>query len=258
MTAIKYILRHCGVCIVFLFISVCSAQAADIAVVVGFKAVQPFVGVKRGDRVLVELRRGRSYCCTAIGDTGVTFLDVFDENGQTAANSSRKNSTPPLGNNGDRRCFIVPTSGGNSPLLANLTSYQLSVDPGPSGGLLAFCNETTMFGSWNTSVTDFNFLELTNTDPSEEIKAELTMSNVVSSSLVFNRRPIDIPVANSGIVRRVDVDLHTPGGVGFGMLLISHDGAAGTLDGAVSQYNVTSFSPFKFQPVAQSKLAISQ
>ena len=121
---------------------------------------------------------------------------------------------------------------------------------------IANCDETTLYAGFNTSVTDFNFLELTNlldtgttSGGSRDLTAIVTAVNTVPNPdvTVINGESFTVPVGS-----RTDVDIHSRSGPGaFGPVKICHNGAPGSLKAVVSQYNITSTAPFDFAPVSQ-------
>ncbi len=144
-----------------------------------------------------------------------------------------------------RRCFALgPNSGGylEIPLVLGTvdTHYvQQNVE----------CIETTLFGGYNTNVTDFNFLEITNVgngaDPNG-VNAWVTVVDLNGSILVEGQQYAIAPGT------RKDIDIHSIVGPGkYGTIAITHDGAPGTLKAAVTQYRVQSWSPLDFYPVAR-------
>jgi hypothetical protein len=111
------------------------------------------------------------------------------------------------------------------------------------------CRETTLLGGFNTSVTDFNFLELTNS---------LNSNNGTITGTVVARNAIsDTEILNVGFTinpgDRSDIDIHSAAGPGaFGPVFVCHDGPPNSVVAVMSQYNITSQAPLEFEPVAQT------
>jgi hypothetical protein len=92
------------------------------------------------------------------------------------------------------------------------------------------CNETSLYGGFNTNINNFNFLELTNTSNTDIIAKIKAVTS--DGTLALNNFTVTVP---AGL--RFDIDLHTPVGQGkYGNIVVTHDGAVGALTGYVSQY----------------------
>ena len=144
-----------------------------------------------------------------------------------------------------RICFMAPTR--------SYYSFPIELGTLPADYTIS-CTETTLFGGFNTSVTDFNFLELTNTldgpAETETIKARIFARDSVSQQTIIHNSVVQIPPGD-----RRDVDIHSVAGAGaFGPLFVTHDGPPGSLKATVSQYNITSTNPLVFVPVARQEL----
>lgn len=106
---------------------------------------------------------------------------------------------------------------------------------GGTGDLLAWveCYETTLYGSFNTFVNDFNFLELTNTS-SSTVTGNIRILNSDATVIVSNQS-FSVEAG-----RRFDFDIHTlAGSQKYGTVIVTHDGNLRTLLGNVSQYKGT-------------------
>ncbi len=114
--------------------------------------------------------------------------------------------------------------------------------------------ESTLSGGFNTSVTNFNFLELTNNLISDShdngiISGKVIVKNVITDQTIFTQNFTINPSD------RIDINIHDQVGPGvFGTVTVLHNGPAGSLKGVVSQYRLVSTTPFDFEPVLQQPL----
>lgn len=210
----------------------------------------------------LNAKAGHSYCCEIALHPSQTiaehayFLDVFDPAGAMIFARSRGDAEPVISVFDEhpaslktRRCF-TPTADGYHSLPA-----QLGISGNGNTGLFNVeCDETTLYGGFNTSVTDFNFLELTNTLTGHAVinavTVEITVTNAITKQAIINKQSMQIAPGD-----RADIDLHTPAGHSvFGTVVVSHDGPPGSLKGVVSQYVITSTNPLAFVPVAREVL----
>jgi len=139
-----------------------------------------------------------------------------------------------------RACFTVPE--GVSSLHFNLTALN---DSPAFNTLRINCDDTTLIGGYNTAAGEFNFLEITN-----RTNGVINIRIRGYSEPAGGAQVIDSFVAvepSAGGTKRVDFDIHSlvePGA--FGALKITHDGPAGSISAAVSQYKVLSTNPLDF------------
>ncbi len=207
-----------------------------------------------GDIINTVTALDRSYCCTiGLGsdvDYGAYFSEVRNVFGAPVAWSISGLMEPKIpyvwghSNPGRARaCFMTTQSTDTSGF-----DLIMAFDAPPPGGanIPVQCDETTLFGGFNTSVTDFNFLEITNTTDSDQI-VEIIAINSVSG----NSRVIDGLVSTVRANTRSDIDIHSRVGTGaFGPMIIKSYGPAGSLRAVLSQYNITSSVPLDFAPVS--------
>ncbi len=235
------------------------AQAQITTLLAGRQYQNTLTITNNGDKIQVRVEAGSCYCCDIISLNSVFtgFLNPVDilpflspPPVQVTARLAGVDS-PTIGADFQRLCFAVPPT---IPFaLAQLTIF--SAGPFPYNAI-AYCDETTLYSGFNTSVTDFNFLELTNLLDTEstgtlsrDLTAIVTAVNTVPNPdvTVINSESFTVPEGS-----RVDVDIHSRSGPGaFGPVKICHNGAPGSLKAVVSQYNITSTVPFDFAPVAQ-------
>ena len=208
---------------------------------------------------------GHSYCCEIALANGRTPA-VLDQAFFTSMQNVFANSAVTNADRGTSDPYIPFINGHPNPAAARkcaitplLDFVRLGINIGADNALSADyeaqCVETTMFGGFNTSVTDFNFLEIRNTlnratDASETITVRIDATNVVNNSVVFNSATLSLPAGS-----RRDIDIHSVAGPrAFGPIRLSHDGPPGSIKAVVSQYRVVATSPLDFEPVAREVL----
>jgi hypothetical protein len=191
----------------------------------------------------------RSFCCTISSNStapvrfGTVRLGAVD---MTVAERGLSDPYLPIfsGNPNPARARVCFTSPDNS--IGVLALQMLVSETGVGGSasnVRVLCEETTLFGGYNLSVTDFNFLELTNTTD-QSISGKIRGTN----SLTNGAFTYDFTVG--GAARR-DISIHELVSGGFGPVMITHDGAPGSLRAITSQYRIVSTDPLDFQPVKQ-------
>ncbi len=109
------------------------------------------------------------------------------------------------------------------------------------------CEETTLFGKFNTSVTDFNFLEILNTAGNSQVTVLMDIFNSVTSTSVVNDQEITI-----GPNGRKDIDIHSLTGAGaFGTITLCPLAPSKAISAELNQYNIETTSPLVFTPVSK-------
>lgn len=231
-------------------------------ITVGRTAAQDFEVNGSNEFVRFAADAGSSYACETppLVATANSFLQnpvrVKPNNGFDPAITVTArlcgSDNPRTGVDPSRLCFTVPR---------NIPYPLVEVDVKWTGTypvtVRVSCDETTLYANFNTSVTDFNFLELTNTLDTttthafspRNLTATVTALNTIPATdvVVIDNLSVSIPEGS-----RTDVDIHTAAGAGvFGPVKIAHNGAPGSLKAVVSQYNITSTNPLDFAPVAQ-------
>lgn len=207
---------------------------------------------------------GRSYCLEMKTMTGtplaaIQALTATDAN-LDITNQDRGDATPPIYSPGvtnfsrqSRKCFIV--AGDITKITSNRVKANITFTTGTTAGQTEVrLNDSTLIGGFNTSVTDFNFLELTNSlSPTNRdngvISGAIIIKNVITDAIVsskeFTVNPSD----------RVDINIHEAVGPSvFGIISVIHNGPSGSLKGYVSLYNLVSAVPFDFEPVVKQPL----
>jgi len=140
----------------------------------------------------------------------------------------------------NRACFQVPT---DFPTSTVALSFAFGDDGNAAASnVRVMCEETTLYGGFNTSVTDFNFLELRNTGGATKVNVKIR--NAISGETKYLN---DVEVTG-----RRDLDIHSVVGDGaYGSVSICSDGPKGAIKAQMGQYNITSTNPLNFEPVAR-------
>lgn len=243
------------------FLSSCppSCVAANFRIQADNQAGTELSSVSSGDAIQLEVSARNSYCCEIVsrsgadvnfGSTQVDLSGINATGGNTIGRFAGLDE-PRYRLSASRLCFTAPAN-----IDLGLATLTISVSGGgPASDNTAKCSETTLYGGFNTSVTDFNFLEISNTldsvttDGSRIISGSITARNTVPEpdTIVINQAPFTVNPES-----RVDIDVHTSAGLGaFGPVKISHNGAPGAIKAVLNQYNITSSNPLRFAPVAQ-------
>lgn len=220
------------------------------AVIPDRQADSTIASVADGDTIEVAVEAGASYCCEVIvpSNSNIYFssstVTIAHGSGTTTASGAFPSSAPRLPNGQARLCFIVPEA-----LTLPTATMTIGISSGsPLSNVPAQCFETTLYGGFNTSVTDFNFLEISNQSTSD-ITGSISAINVVPTPdvTVISQQAVTVEAGS-----RTDVDIHSAAGTGaFGPLKLVHLGAPGAVKAVLSQYNITSTAPLDFAPVAQ-------
>jgi hypothetical protein len=239
-----------------------SSSMAQVSheILVGRRIGEDFSITASSDYIKFKADAGSCYCCEVLNTEGIAngYFDRFEVRPNISeapiplTNRLAGLDNPTIGSGPARACFTVPA---NIPF--PLVELGLDWTGSFPANVRVSCDETTLYSGFNTSVTDFNFLELTNTLDTgttsnftpRDLTATVTAINTVPDPdvTVINNRSVVVPAAS-----RVDVDIHSIAGSGaFGPVKICHNGAPGSLKAVVSQYKITSTNPLSFSPVAQ-------
>lgn len=168
-----------------------------------------------------------SYCCdfvtTASGASIASVSTTIDAT--VDITGVDRSTTTPAHSHGKRICFQANKTEAVFFTIGALTPSPTNVD--------MQCNETSLFGGYNTNANPFNFLEISNTTNST-ITGKVYATNF-DGTVVINGTDFSVAAG-----RRTDVDLHTPAGANkYGLLKIVHDGPLGALQANVSFYSGT-------------------
>lgn len=178
------------------------------------------------------LNAGNSYCCEFLptnlsGQVQAVATTVTFSGGSIVA-VDRTATTPSLAstflnNTGNRLC-LTPTFTGIH------TFTVTTVNPNPTL-VDVQCNETTLFGGYNTNANPFNFLEISNLT-NATINGKIYATNY-DGTVVINGSAFSVA---AGI--RADVNIHEAAGPNvFGIVKIVHDGPLGALQANTSFYS---------------------
>lgn len=184
------------------------------------------------------------------------FIPTF-KRGHDAPRINTSELAPGLGA-GRRICWMEDRIGNNSSknvIFRNSKSTPISAE--------VVLEETTLYGSYNTSVSDFNFLELTGVNKGDvEVGAPSSLSGVVLlTGYDGTEREIPFTLSSSSDnekIHRLDISIHDAlnGKRDFGTIKVRHNGAPGQLRARLSQYDITSAAdqPLNFSLVGQEQL----
>ena len=222
------------------------ASAAQSTFVVPVNRMEPtaIANPATGDLVRFGYAFDRSYCCTIESNytnLGARFSAVTTSTSTAYPYEKRGDDEAAawnLGTSTDSDAERVCFSGINSTAFTSLRlTLAFDIEPvSVSANVWVQCSETTLFGGFNTSVTDYNFLELTNTSGTA-----ITVNVIGWNSITGSTTPVVNLSALVPANRRLDIDIHSLVGSGvYGSLLVKHDGAPGSLRAVLNQYNITS------------------
>ncbi len=217
------------------------------------------------DFVTLGVQRNRSYCIEIFTYSNSaafsTFSNIVTDNdtGLDEAVTVRGNAYPRvyggIGFANSENARICLITGGSSQAAGSALLFDVRTTGALASGRSTLkAVETTLTGGFNTSVTDFNFLELTNTTSLNGLDDGVISGIVIGRNAITDQEILNLSFSvNPG--DRVDIDIHTAAGPGaFGPITVIHNGVPGALKGVVSQYRIVSTNPFDFEPVVQQPL----
>lgn len=230
-----------------------SAHAIDYVIPADTSRTIRNTTVTDADAVIMQMEHNRSYCCQITSqndanDPAVDFGMATISTGDLLDGSFRGSTSPYLGINSpsdeQRFCARFEEEVGNGRGFLTLPI----VEDSPGVDSTISCSETTLFGGFNTSVTDFNFIEVSNTavaiGGSTPIMVKLTADGVISGtrlvSTTFELNP----------GQRTDIDIHSSAPSDFGPVVITHNGPPGSIIATTAQYRIVTQSPLDFEPVS--------
>ena len=211
-----------------------------------------FTSLATSTSVFARVENNRSYCCQIIhfGDSSVvpSFTSLAPNLGMVLNLANRGKDAPWTGAGGNsvasRKCFRYEREDATANSFITL-GIGASTPPIPDARLR--CQDTTLYGGFNTVVTDFNFIEVTNTsiatDVSSVISVNVRATGTLAAAQVLNQTFTLAPGA------RKDVDVHSVAGSDFGPVTITHNGAPGSIRAVNVQYRIVTASPLDFEPV---------
>jgi hypothetical protein len=238
---------------------------AQYQVVVGRQSTSTIGTVVNGNQVLIAVDPGSSYCCetlTAAPNSIFFSSNVVEMRSSGSPSGSvtgrfAGSDSPRLFDGWARLCFVVPSTMVYPSATLTMGTIYSSIT-----NVQVYCDETTLYGGFNTSITDFNFLEITNTlqnvspDVADRtLNLTLTAVNTVPDPdvTVINQESFTVAAGT-----RRDINIHERAGSGaFGTLRLAHNGSPGAIKAVLSQYNIVSVTPaLDFAPVAQDVLRV--
>lgn len=215
-----------------------------------------FIGQTTGGALRMNTTPSRSYCCEVESTSSIAVFSTMEELQYEAPGIPIIIQSPftdfvrreRVDNVSSRVCF-------SSSDQTTVTGYVLGIEIGSGTvDLKTRCDDTTLFCGYNTSASNFNFLEISNllgkptgvgsdsliTDPprdeSNDVKVVVTAIDSISGL-----RPLDKFGLTVQSGARRDVDIHTPAGPGsFGAISVQHDGPQDSLRAYLSQYKLDS------------------
>ena len=151
------------------------------------------------DSVKLTFQLGRSYCCEGWNETTnnpFKFSGVVENTGAPLPSAVARGLASPILSNGidsdrqlSRVCFTGELVGGGSTQQIAKCVVDIAA---PQTNVIVRTYETTLIGGFNTSVTDFNFLEITNT-----LVANTVDNGVVTGRIIARNAINDTEVINT-------------------------------------------------------------
>ena len=210
-------------------------------------------GVDTTDLVEVTVFDGRSYCCQITSNTPGTndlgFDTVSLTSGVLNAAAQRGKINPWLisAPANARRCFIFSEGAGGN----GIADVKLGIEvSGTLNDVSLQCSDTTLYGGFNTVVTDFNFIEITNTltpnTAGDDGTVEVVVKAFKHSGEEILSTTLNPPLAAG---QRRDIDVHSVAPSDFGPVIITHNGPPGAIRAVNAQYRIVTTVPLDFEPV---------
>lgn len=202
----------------------------------------------------------RSYCCEVWAQnasvTFGTFNNWFKSGAQIRFAEQSvvdRGDYLPVQYGGSRVCWTQDVYAQFGNLQFGVT-FDIAGDDTSANNVTIRCDETTLYCGFNTSVSDFNFLELTNMNKARSaVEEDWDLIVDVAAADQVNNVNVAINAPDTiGAGKRVDLDIHSASGPGvFGTIEITHDGPLGILQAIVSQYKASALGLPDFSPVAR-------
>jgi hypothetical protein len=228
--------------------SVCLAQNIELSM----EETASFDSLSNTTGFFARVIENKSYCCQVWTNGEFSGLPSFDvitmAEGTLDFISDRGEVSPYIGAGNApeaaRKCFVAsPNNGFNNSFITLGITSGASLIPNAN----VRCSETTLYGGFNTVVTDFNFIEVTNTlidtEKDEVIRFRITARGTIAGVTILDQI-IDINPS-----QRIDIDVHSTAGNDFGPVVITHNGPPGSLRAVNAQYRIITASPLNFEPV---------
>ena len=190
----------------------------------------------------------RSYCCQITSPIRNISFDTVSTSDGVLNNLVDRGRINPWnhGTTNSRRCFYVTNVANN----VKATVINLGIDVAVSSDNVSMgCTDTTLYGGFNTSVTDFNFIEITNTLTSGITTGDT--GDVVVTVKAFGTAGTELLSTSFTLAagRRRDVNVHESAPRDFGPVIITHNGPPGAIRAVNAQYRIVTTEPLDFEPV---------
>jgi hypothetical protein len=208
--------------------------------------------LQTNDSLFASVENNRSYCCQIyhIGPSNmVPRIDSLSVSGGSLVNSADRGRNSPwtgAGNNAvdSRKCFSFE---GTESVSRTFITLDIEANATPIPNARVLCKETTLYGGFNTVVTDFNFIEITNTLTNTDINSEVVVKVIANGTIA------GAEVLNTTITlqpgQRQDVNIHSSAANDFGPVILTHNGPQGSIRAVNAQYRIVTESPLDFEPV---------
>ncbi len=213
--------------LIMLLVALCiplSSQAQSVTIPGNYSVVQKDSSPASAILFQYSHEGGKSYCCGITYSANVRIDSITGPEG--TVNRSR---TSPIHTNNEfgRFCHISTRDGSLGYTASGITTTGTPTE------IEMQCVETSLYGSFNTSVNNFNFLEVTNT-------ANSTINGFITATSFDGQTVIDARAFSVEANKRLDVDIHTPAGANnFGTIKVTHDGPFGSIMATTSYYKGT-------------------
>lgn len=245
----------CAVGAAVLFVN--TAFAVDLEVSVNTS--RQYNSVSDGDLIEIGVEDNRSYCCQISAENHdsvpIHFLEPTVSSGAIQDVIARGDTAPWVRDNSfansneTRYClrFSEMNTGAFQENGRARGLFEVQISSGAPTNVIVKCDETTLFGGFNTSVTDFNFIEITNTLANTDTAQPVTV-NIRATGTIAGAELLDqTRTITAG--QRIDVNLHDVVGTDFGPVVITHNGPKGSIRAVNVQYRIVSTTPLDFEPV---------
>jgi hypothetical protein len=198
----------------------------------------------------------KSYCCeiwSNISDSSGVRFDTITSSEPTAFTSAARGYATPIltrsATNGQqsRQCFYHTATADGRALVDTTIKISIGAGTGSITDGNVRCVETSLYGGFNTVVTDFNFIEISNT-----LGADVNDNgdvNVVVKGFGISGSEVLTSSFTLAAGKRQDVDVHSSAPSDFGPVVIYHDGPPGAIRAVNAQYRILTQSPLNFEPV---------
>jgi hypothetical protein len=228
-----------------------SASAADY----NLKEGKPLTGISitgGTDTFNVWASNDKSYCCEVwsnLSDSSGTRFDTITSSDAAGFTSAERGYATPImtrsATSGEksRQCYTQTSATDGRALI----SFTMKVSSGSGTGTVTDgnirCLETTLYGGFNTIVTDYNFIEVTSTMTSN-VKDDGEVNVVVKGYGTSGSQVFSSSFA-LGAGKRNDVNVHLSAPSDFGPVVITHDGPPGAIRAVNAQYRITTGTDFE-------------